>query len=128
MIRRCQSNRNPTAAGLEALESFGVRLFSPAESPSDRTTSGCAGSDDEFDLGLPANCRAQPRMSVVGMRNEQLIDVGDVAERLGVGERFVRRLVAERRIPFLKVGRHLRFNPVDVEQWILSHRVDAWRP
>lgn len=40
-----------------------------------------------------------------------LIDVGGLAERLGVDVRFVRRLVDERRITFYKVGKHVRFDP-----------------
>lgn len=33
---------------------------------------------------------------------QQLMDIHGVAERLGVSERHVRRLVFERRIPFIK--------------------------
>jgi excisionase family DNA binding protein len=44
-----------------------------------------------------------------------LIDLPAVAERLGVNERHVRRLVAERRIPFLKWGHLLRFDPAEIE-------------
>jgi excisionase family DNA binding protein len=47
-----------------------------------------------------------------------LLDLPAVAERLGVNERHVRRLVAERRIPFLKWGRLLRFDPVEIEAWL----------
>lgn len=63
----------------------------------------------------------------MGTSTDNLFDVSQVAERLGVGERFVRRLVSERRIPFLKIGRHVRFKPNDLEEWILSQRVDASR-
>jgi excisionase family DNA binding protein len=59
---------------------------------------------------------------------EQLIDIAGLAERLGVSERFVRRLVDERRIPFLKIGRHVRFQPDDVERWIRASRVDPSQP
>jgi excisionase family DNA binding protein len=59
---------------------------------------------------------------------EQLIDIAGLAERLGVGERFVRRLVEERRIPFFKIGRHVRFHLDDVEQWIHENRVEPRRP
>jgi excisionase family DNA binding protein len=52
-----------------------------------------------------------------------LLDVGGAAERLGVTVRFVRRLVAERRIPYVKVGKFVRFDPVEVERWIDEHRV-----
>ena len=59
---------------------------------------------------------------------EQLIDIAGLAERLGVGERFVRRLVEERRIPFFKIGRHVRFHLDDVEEWIHESRVEPLRP
>jgi excisionase family DNA binding protein len=52
-----------------------------------------------------------------------LIDVGGSAERLGVDVRFVRRLVDERRIPFYKVGKHVRFDPADVAHWLAERRV-----
>lgn len=54
-----------------------------------------------------------------------LLDVEGVAVRLGVTPRHVRRLVAERRIPFIKWGRLLRFEPADVETWIARQRVAA---
>jgi excisionase family DNA binding protein len=43
--------------------------------------------------------------------------------------RFVRRLVAERRIPFLKVGRSVRFDPADVDAWLERAKVPvtSWR-
>ena len=37
----------------------------------------------------------------------ELIDITTLADRLGDSERHIRRLVAERRIPFLKVGRYV---------------------
>jgi excisionase family DNA binding protein len=37
---------------------------------------------------------------------------------LGVGVRHVRRLVADRRIPYLKWGHLLRFDPLEIEAWI----------
>jgi excisionase family DNA binding protein len=43
--------------------------------------------------------------------------MSETAEWLNVPERMVRRLVAERRIPFVKVGRYVRFRPEDVEGW-----------
>ncbi len=47
-----------------------------------------------------------------------LLDVGALAERLGVTPRFVRRLVHERRVPFLKIGKFVRFDPREIEGWI----------
>jgi excisionase family DNA binding protein len=49
----------------------------------------------------------------------------ELAERLGVSHRHVRRLVDERRLPFLRVGRFIRFNPAEVAEWLRSTRVPA---
>jgi excisionase family DNA binding protein len=54
-----------------------------------------------------------------------LIDLKMVAEKLGVNERHVRRLVAERRIPFIKWGHLLRFDPADIDAWIDRCRSSA---
>lgn len=54
-----------------------------------------------------------------------LLSVPQLAERLGVGPRFVYRLVDERRIPFIHVGRYLRFDPADVDAYLTSRRTDA---
>ncbi len=45
-----------------------------------------------------------------------------LARRLGVNDRHVRRLVAERRIPFVKWGHLIRFDPVAIELWLEEHR------
>lgn len=47
-----------------------------------------------------------------------LMNIDQVAERLGVSVRHMRRLVAERRIPFVKWGHLLRFDPDEVDRWI----------
>jgi len=52
----------------------------------------------------------------------ELVDIGWVARRLGVIERHVRRLVQEKRIPFIKWGHLLRFDPAEIEAWIDSQR------
>ncbi len=48
----------------------------------------------------------------------ELVDIEWVARRLGVKVRHVRRLVGERRIPFVKWGHLLRFDPIEIEAWI----------
>lgn len=53
-----------------------------------------------------------------------LIDIGAVAASLGVSVRHVRRLVAERRIPFVKVGHFVRFTEPDIRQWVEDRRVE----
>jgi excisionase family DNA binding protein len=50
-----------------------------------------------------------------------------LAGALGVGVRQIRRLVEERRIPFVKVGRYVRFDVDDVARWVEDHRFDERR-
>jgi hypothetical protein len=40
----------------------------------------------------------------------------------------VRRLIAERRIAFHHVGRHVRFALSDIEAWLEAQRVEPFRP
>ena len=56
-----------------------------------------------------------------------LIDIDQTAARLGVTPRFVRRLVNERRIPFHKIGKFVRFDPADVDRYIVRGRVEPAR-
>ncbi len=44
----------------------------------------------------------------------RLLDITSLAEHLSVNARHVRRLVAERRIPFIRWGRLIRFDPVEI--------------
>jgi excisionase family DNA binding protein len=53
-----------------------------------------------------------------GTSARPLIDLAAVARRLGVNQRHIRRLVAERRIPFVKWGHLLRFDPDEIEAWV----------
>lgn len=57
-----------------------------------------------------------------------LLTMDDVALRLGTSLRHVRRLVAERRIPIVKVGRLVRFDGHDLEHWVDERRVDVVVP
>lgn len=38
----------------------------------------------------------------------RLLDVTDMAQLMGTSERMSRRLIAERRVPTVKIGRHVR--------------------
>lgn len=56
---------------------------------------------------------------------DTLLCIDEVADLLGVRPRFVRRLVAERRISFCKIGRYVRFEPEAIEHFIEPGRIDA---
>lgn len=55
---------------------------------------------------------------------DRLLDITGLAEHLGVNVRHIRRLVAERRIPYIKWGHLIRFDPTQIAVWVDSHRHD----
>jgi excisionase family DNA binding protein len=52
----------------------------------------------------------------------RLMTITEVADALGVAVRHVRRLVYERRIPYIKWGHLLRFDPTEIRTWIDKYR------
>lgn len=59
---------------------------------------------------------------------ERLLSVAEVAELLGTTERFPRWLIAERRIRFVRVGRHVRIPESAVREFIAAGLVEALVP
>jgi excisionase family DNA binding protein len=70
------------------------------------------GTDDE---------RSQDR----GVESVALLTVDEAAFHLGTSPRFVRRLIAERRIAFAKLGKHVRLDSSDLDAFIAAGRVEA---
>jgi excisionase family DNA binding protein len=56
---------------------------------------------------------------------DRLLTVEQAAERLGTSVRFVRRLVAERRIAYVKVGRYVRIAEADLSRFVAAGRIEA---
>lgn len=54
---------------------------------------------------------------------ERLLTVDQAAEELNTTTRFIRRLIAERRICFHHVGRHVRITERDLEAFVEAGRV-----
>jgi excisionase family DNA binding protein len=70
-------------------------------------------------LQLQHRGEEQTRRSVTDINTiPQLLTIEQLAERLGITVRHVRRLVAERRVPYLKVGRLVRFDPSEIAKWL----------
>ena len=57
--------------------------------------------------------------------DSERLDVAKAASYLGTSERHIRRLVEERRIPFIKLGdgrsARLRFDAAQLDQWLDAH-------
>lgn len=57
-----------------------------------------------------------------------MLDVAEAASYLGVSGAFVRRLVLERRIRYFKLGKFVRFRPVDLDAFIEAGRHEPVAP
>ena len=57
-----------------------------------------------------------------------LLDVAQLAKLLGVDIRHVRRLVHEKRIPYIKWGHLVRFDLAEIKTWIDTCRHQPGRP
>jgi excisionase family DNA binding protein len=53
-----------------------------------------------------------------------LLTVEEAARRLSTSPRFIRRLIAERRIEFVRVGRHVRISESALADFIDAGRVE----
>ncbi len=56
-----------------------------------------------------------------------LLTVAQAGEYLGTGERFIRRLITERRIPFVKVGKYVRLERSALDAFVDKGRVPSQR-
>ncbi len=65
--------------------------------------------------------------------SRSLVSIEEAAEVMGMSARHVRRLVAERRIAFHKLGRSVRIARADIDAYVAASRVepmtesDVWR-
>ena len=62
-----------------------------------------------------------------GGEGGRLLSIAEAAEVMGTPERFVRRLVAERRIAYHKIGKYVRITEADVQAFVLAGRVEPTR-
>ena len=73
----------------------------------------------------PESSRSRPDVGVkTANLPSALLSISEAATRLGVTERYIRRLVYERRVPFYKVGRLVRFRESDLDEWLEAGRVE----
>ena len=57
------------------------------------------------------------------MANRRLLDIKEAAEFLNISPNTLYSWVNQRRIPFVKLGRRVKFDLKDLEDWIEHHKV-----
>ncbi|WP_405616805.1 helix-turn-helix domain-containing protein [Streptomyces sp. NBC_00076] len=58
---------------------------------------------------------------------DRLLNVAEAGDMLGTGERFVRRLIAERRIRYVKLGRPVRIPESAITEYVEARTVEPVR-
>ena len=53
----------------------------------------------------------------------ELMGVAEISQRLRIPEATIYKYVCQRRIPFVKLNGHLRFDPTAIDEWIKRNRV-----
>lgn len=55
---------------------------------------------------------------------EKLLNIDEAAAALGTSSRFPRRLIAERRIRFVRIGRHVRIPASAIQEYVESGTIE----
>lgn len=56
---------------------------------------------------------------------DTLLSPPQLAEKLGVSERWIGQLVREHRVPFVRLGRTVRFRPSAIDAWLEAKQIAA---
>ena len=59
------------------------------------------------------------------MKEPALISITELAKRLGVSINTLYSWVNQRKIPYVKMGRLLRFDLNDIEKWVTDKKVEV---
>ncbi len=115
---RC-SRRRPRdlKIGVHILESRGHPVSRWPEGQPEKRCSGAATLD-------PMTMRAAQGRDI---DRGPLLTVAQAGEFLGTGERFVRRLITERRIAYVKVGKYVRLERATLDAFVDAGRVHSQR-
>ena len=71
--------------------------------------------------------RPAHRRNLDATTRDQLMTVQQAGEYLGTGERFVRRLITERRISYVKIGKYVRLERTALDALVDSGRIPSQR-
>jgi len=100
------------------------RPDNPPDQGTRRRRDGRDGRDGHF-TRLTVSPPDKPATTQRDPSAGRLLTVGQAAERLGTTERFPRRLIAERRITFVKLGSHVRIPEAALDELIAASTVQA---
>jgi excisionase family DNA binding protein len=87
-------------------------------------------SGDSRTIGLPppdwcGMTGADSARRVETERHDQLLTVAQAGDYLGTGERFIRRLIAQRRITYVKLGKYVRLQRSALDAFVAAGQVTS---
>jgi excisionase family DNA binding protein len=56
---------------------------------------------------------------------KRLLTIQEAAAETGLLTSYMRKMVFERKVPFIKIGKRIYFDRSDLNQWIDSHRISV---
>ena len=83
------------------------------------------------DAAKSAQARTTPKLPSRHLEQQQLFDPDPLIDKegaarcLGMEQRFINRLVSEKRITYVKVGRKIRFRQSTIEAFIIATTISA---
>ena len=66
----------------------------------------------------------RPLPSPLASHAGELLTIDQAANRISMSARYVRRLIAERRIVFYRLGRNVRIDPADLIAFVTAGRIE----
>ena len=70
----------------------------------------------------------QPLLCVPQASKDEILDKDGLAEYLNVESHWIYQKVSERKIPYFKMGKYLRFRKSQIDKWLDAQKVEALRP
>jgi excisionase family DNA binding protein len=111
----------PSQGSLKCPVSRVVPTVPTLRSPDRSSRSGRFSPDNAYATSLHASGDLMSNLTMSGV---DLLTIEQAAERINMSVRYVRRLVAERRIAFHKIGRAVRLHVSDVDAHVAAGRVE----
>ena len=62
-------------------------------------------------------------MKIIKM-NKQLVGIKELAQYLNTSVAFVRKLVLTQQVPYFKIGGSVKFDLIEINQWIDEQKVE----
>lgn len=58
--------------------------------------------------------------------NKNMLNVHEMSKELNLSESGLYQMISQRRIPFLKIGRSVRFDSEEIRKWLEEKKVKAY--